>query len=132
MKKMPPIIPFSIIYMLTLIAFCWWMIRFNTRRLARKEQRRILMLADTMPPMPALPPSETINCRCAPLIPAWQLDASDTSDDTLAYCPICALEGVRVSGLRDADGYFPLPRGLRVLCSEHTVRWERRIEGDVL
>lgn len=142
---MSPIIPFSVVYLLVLIAFCWWMIRFNTRRMARKEQQmrewertelaemiaeqeridaaahRLLANVDTMPPFPALPP----------VIPAHYLDASDMSDATTTYCPVCALERVRVSNLRDDDGYYPLPRGQRVLCGEHTARWERALDGDV-
>ena len=98
------------------------MCEIRSQHQADEAAHRLLALADTLPPMPVLPA----------LIPAWQLDASDSSDDALAYCPICALEGVTISGLRDADGYYPLPRGKRVLCSDHTVRWEQRLDGDIL
>jgi len=100
-------------------SFAALMREIHSQQQADDAAHRLLALADTLPPMPTL-------------IPASYLDASDSSDDTLAYCPICALEGVTISGLRDADGYYPLPRGVRILCSEHTARWEKRLDGDVL
>ncbi len=86
------------------------------RRAERREHlreltaRRELQMADTWPSLPVVRP-------------AYHFDHSDTSEATLSYCPQCALDGVQVAGMRDGDGFYPLPRGVVNFCVAHQVTW---------
>ncbi|HKW21698.1 MAG TPA: hypothetical protein VJO13_10010 [Ktedonobacterales bacterium] len=94
-------------------ALVWLWQRRRANAVAERVQRRRLMMAETWPSLPIIRP-------------AYHFDHSDTSEETLNYCPQCALESVASVDYRDPDGFYPAPRGVPSFCIEHAATWSMR------